>query len=170
MRKPNPLETLILVFIVVFVGLIGAMLYWLSPSPKSQQAVLAPTTTPDTTTTPLLTTIYDEIFAARIAHPDIVLAQCILESAGGTSPLATAANNLFGMRVPGQRPTTAIGTYRGHAKYATIHDAVLDYAIWQAAYCRNLSREAYFAYLDANYSGTPNYSEHLRKIIAQYKL
>ena len=167
MRKPNPLETLILVFIVIFVRLIGAMLYWLSPSPKSTHAVVA---SADTTTTPLLTTIYDEIFAARIAHPDIVLAQCILESAGGSSPLATAANNLFGMRVAGQRPTTAIGTYKGHAKYATIHDAVLDYAIWQAAYCRNLSREAYFAYLDANYSGTPNYSEHLRKIIAQYKL
>lgn len=168
MRKPNPLETLILVFIVVSGGLLGAMLYWLRQAPKSTQAVVASADT--TTTPPLLTTIYDEIFAARIAHPDIVLAQCVLESAGGTSPLATAANNLFGMRVAGQRPTTAIGTYKGHARYATIHDAVLDYAIWQAAYCRNLSREAYFAYLDANYSGTPNYSEHLRKIIAQYKL
>lgn len=56
--------------------------------------------------------VYDYIFKLRIDHPDIVMAQCIEESGGFTSKLFVEGHNCLGMKVPGSRPTLAVGTVR----------------------------------------------------------
>lgn len=55
--------------------------------------------------------VYDYIFKLRIDHPDIVMAQCIEESGGFTSKLFVEGHNCLGMKVPGSRPTLAVGNY-----------------------------------------------------------
>lgn len=56
--------------------------------------------------------------------------QIIIES-GFSSDLLRDGNNLFGMKYPGQRETTAIGEIYGHAKYSHWVYSLYDYKIWQ---------------------------------------
>lgn len=118
----------------------------------------------------LMESVYDRIFQLRLEHPDIVMAQCILESGGFTSELFREGNNCLGMKVPGQRPTFAVGVCRGHAKFRTWHDCIADYALWQSAYGRGLSDEAYLALLDRIYAEDGSYTTKLRSIICKYNL
>ena len=67
-------------------------------------------------------------------EPEIVFAQSILESARYTSNICIENSNLFGMKLPTQRPTTAIGENRGHAVYHNWIDSVIDLALWQEYY------------------------------------
>jgi uncharacterized FlgJ-related protein len=67
---------------------------------------------------------------------DIVYAQAIIETGHFTSNIFKNGNNLFGMKVARQRPTTAIGEYKGHAKYESWEESVMDYALFQAAYMK----------------------------------
>ena len=43
-----------------------------------------------------------------VQHIDVVLAQAILESGTFTSNIFKTKNNMFGMKVPGRRQTTAL--------------------------------------------------------------
>ena len=52
--------------------------------------------------------LYLEIIENGIKHPDIVLAQAILESGYLTSQIFIENKNLFGMRFPERRPTVAL--------------------------------------------------------------
>jgi hypothetical protein len=56
--------------------------------------------------------------------------QIIIES-GFSSDLLIDGNNLFGMRLPGQRETTAIGEIHGHAKFKHWVYSLYDYKLWQ---------------------------------------
>lgn len=53
--------------------------------------------------------VYGAIYALRIQHPDIVMAQCIEESGHFTSRLFVDGHNCTGMKVPSTRPTLAVG-------------------------------------------------------------
>ena len=116
------------------------------------------------------TQVYDLIFELRLDHPDIVMAQAIEESGHFRSALYTQGNNCLGMKVPYTRPTTAIGTLEGHARYATVRDCILDYALWQSSFARGLSRDEYFALLDRTYASKKGYSDRLRRIIQDSSL
>lgn len=111
------------------------------------------------------TEVYDLIFELRLDHPDIVMAQAIEESGHFRSTLFTQGNNCLGMKVPYTRPTTAVGTLEGHARYASVRDCILDYALWQSSFTRGLSRDEYLAFLDRTYAVKGGYSDRLRKII-----
>jgi uncharacterized FlgJ-related protein len=65
-----------------------------------------------------------------IQHVDVVLAQAILESGTFTSNVFKTKNNLFGMKVPGRRETTAINK-KGYAAYRSWLDCVKDYKLYQ---------------------------------------
>lgn len=119
---------------------------------------------------PVYTAVHNMIFELRLEHPDIVMAQAIEESGHFRSTLFKDGNNCFGMKVPYSRPTTAIGTFKGHARYGSIRDCILDYAIWQSSYAKGLSREEYFIFLDNTYAIKGGYSERLRKIIIDNSL
>lgn len=109
--------------------------------------------------------VWETIQACRIQHPEIVYAQYKLESRNGNSNLFVNHNNAFGMMYPLQRPTTAIGsTSSGYAKYSTVRESVIDYAIWQSMYFRNLSHDLYLINLDV-YAEDENYIHKLKKII-----
>lgn len=109
--------------------------------------------------------VYDYIFKLRIDHPDIVMAQCIEESGGFTSKLFREGHNCLGMKVPGSRPTLAVGTMLGHARFNSWRECIADYAIWQSTFARRLTKDEYFAYLDRIYAEKKGYSGRLKAII-----
>jgi len=69
-----------------------------------------------------------------VMYQEIVILQSRLETGYYTSDIFLNANNLFGMRYPGRRPTVATGIYKEHAQYAHWSDSVIDYALWQKYY------------------------------------
>jgi len=104
-----------------------------------------------------------------MAHPDIVYAQAMLESNNGRSKIFRESNNLFGMKLAKNRPTTAIDEQFGHAYYSTWKASVIDYALYQSAYLRGLSKESYFKYLSQNYAEDVEYVNKLKAIINKTK-
>lgn len=119
-------------------------------------------------TTDTYEAIFDYIFQMRIDHPTIVMAQCIEESGNFHSELFVKAHNCLGMKVPGSRPTHAVGVYKGHARFKNWHDCIADYAIWQSIYGRNMSETEYYALLDRIYAEKQGYSTRLKNIIKKY--
>lgn len=59
-----------------------------------------------------------------------VTAQTILETGNFTSRIYKSNNNLFGMKMPKHRPTTALFEQHKHAFYATAKESVADFLIW----------------------------------------
>jgi len=66
-----------------------------------------------------------------IDHPEIVKQQIALETGMLTSTICKENSNLFGMKEPRVRETTALGTKRGHAYYESYVDSIKDYKLWQ---------------------------------------
>ncbi len=120
--------------------------------------------------------LYAEIKRQGIICESHVLAQAKLESYYMTSHLCKRANNLFGMRYPGRRPTTAIGVYlQGenkiiygerdelrkylkkptYAVYASWVDAVKDYKLWQDNAFK--VEQKYLSFLNRIYAEAPDY-------------
>ena len=66
-----------------------------------------------------------------IDHPEIVMQQVLLETGQLSSAICHENNNLFGMKEPRVRSTTALGTKRGHAYYRSYIDSIKDYKLWQ---------------------------------------
>lgn len=59
-----------------------------------------------------------------------IVAQSVLETANFTSEVCRENNNLFGMKYPKVRVTTALCENRFHAVYSSYIDSVIDYVIW----------------------------------------
>jgi hypothetical protein len=113
--------------------------------------------------------IEETISKFKIKFENIVKAQIILESGNLTSTRAIRDNNIVGMKVAKQRPTTAINE-EGHAIYSSIEDCLIDYALWQsqnAFKCR--TEEQYFELLGRIYAEDPKYVEKLKRIIEKQK-
>jgi uncharacterized FlgJ-related protein len=106
------------------------------------------------------------VLQLNIKYPHIVLAQAELETGGFTSGIFKENNNLFGMREARQRCTTASGTDNNHAFYDTWKSSVVDYALYQSAFLRNIKTEdEYFEYLRQNYAEDPQYVAKIKRII-----
>lgn len=73
-------------------------------------------------------------------NTDLIYAQAILESARFKSPIFIENNNFLGLKHPSKRPTTSIGSNRGHAKYKNHFDCLTDYFL----------RQTYFKVKDTN--------------------
>lgn len=65
-------------------------------------------------------------------NPLIILAIALHETGNLTSSVYHNNNNLFGMRMPKERQTTAIGdTNRdGYANYSNVQDSIADFRLW----------------------------------------
>lgn len=98
-----------------------------------------------------------------IEHPHIVLAQMKLESGNYTSKLALENNNYFGMKQPRKRATTSVGEKNGYASYKSWVHSVLDYALWQKEYARELTENQYLDSL-AKYAEDKNYIFKVKKL------
>jgi hypothetical protein len=114
--------------------------------------------------------LIDKMIIMNIKFPAVVLAQAIQESNSYKSGIFLENNNLFGMKNSTQRPTTAIGENRGHALYDSWEDSVLDYALYQTTYLKDIKTEKnYLIYLNKNYAEDPSYDENLRRNIKRTK-
>jgi hypothetical protein len=72
-----------------------------------------------------------EVVKQNIEHPEIAIAQAMIESGHFTSNIFKSNNNPFGMKFPEQRKTLASSKKLGHAFYNHWTDAVKDYKLWQ---------------------------------------
>jgi len=111
--------------------------------------------------------LYFEILENNIQYPDIALAQAILESGYMTSQIFIENNNLFGMRFPERRETTAIRENKGYSVYGCWTDSVKDYKLFQDFLFRNKekTRDEYFDYLSRIYAEDGSYVFFVKKII-----
>jgi flagellum-specific peptidoglycan hydrolase FlgJ len=122
--------------------------------------------------TPSKSTVYQEILNLDIKFPDIVLAQAVLESGNFSSKVAKQNNNLFGMKMPKVRETTAVGQRYGYARYYNWKDSVKDYKLWQEALLKkypNMTRGQYKTYINRIYSTGKNYISKINLIIQKNK-
>lgn len=107
--------------------------------------------------------IMDEI---GIEYPDIVMAQAKIETAHFTSKIFRENHNLFGMKLPKQRSTTAIGEQYNHAEYTSWRQSVIDYKIWQDRVLTKVkSRRAYLKYLSKYYATDKQYVKLIKQMI-----
>ena len=104
------------------------------------------------------------MYSLKIAHPDIVMAQAIIESGNFKSNIFKENNNLFGMKMPEYRKTTAIGINRGHAVYRNWRESVIDYALWQGKRARYSTTNQYLRRL-RSYATDPNYINKIKQRI-----
>ena len=63
----------------------------------------------------------------------LITAQAGFETGNFTSVIFKENNNLFGMKLPRVRKTTAIGENRGHAVYKNLEDSIKDYWLYSKA-------------------------------------
>jgi hypothetical protein len=73
------------------------------------------------------------------------------------------------MKLPERRSTVVVGINRGHAVYLNWKMSVIDYALFQEAYMRNLSEDEYFAKLGKIYAQDKNYERDLRVLVKSIK-
>ena len=117
--------------------------------------------------TPTHQEVFDEIVRIGILYPEIAYAQAVLESGAFKSKLANLNKNLFGMRMPKQRKTTANGKSQGYATYKNWKQSVADYKLWQDNLFKKkvMSLYEFKKYLNSRYSESKNYTAKLNSII-----
>lgn len=96
-------------------------------------------------------------------HPHIALAQMKIESAHFKSNLAKNNSNYFGMKHPSKRTSTSLGSKNGYASYKSWAYSVLDYALWQRSYARNLTEKEYLDSL-STYAEDKKYIDKVKKL------
>ena len=107
----------------------------------------------------------------NVRYPWIVMAQARIESGGYRSRIFRENHNLFGMKEPTVRVTTAQGTQYNHAYYNTWRESVYDYAFYQSRYMSSAkTEEDYFYILGQSYAESPDYVEALKKEISKNNL
>ena len=117
--------------------------------------------------------LYEVINEKNIKHPEVVFAQAVIESGHFKSPLFINKNNLFGMRVPKKRETTAVNKgNKGYAKYHSWDSSVDDYLLWQEFTLKNkneLTKTQYLSLLGKIYAKDKNYITSLKRVMNKHK-
>lgn len=117
--------------------------------------------------------LYEQINQKNIKFPDIVFAQAVLESGHFKAPLFINKNNLFGMRIPKKRETTAVNKgKKGYALYENWDSSIDDYLLWQEFTLKNrgnLTRSQYFALLGKVYASDKRYVTSLKRVISEHQ-
>lgn len=117
--------------------------------------------------------LYEVINEKNIKHPEVVFAQAVIESGHFKSPLFINKNNLFGMKVPKKRETTAVNKgNKGYAKYHSWDSSVDDYLLWQEFTLKNkneLTKTQYLSLLGKIYAKDKNYITSLKRVMNKHK-
>lgn len=115
--------------------------------------------------------LIDLLRSSNIKYPYIVLAQAKIESGNYTSKVFRENNNLFGMKEPNVRTTTALGTKNSHAYYLDWVSSVYDYAMFQNNRMQGVDSESeYYAKLADGYAADSTYAAVIRKTVDSLKL
>jgi uncharacterized FlgJ-related protein len=111
---------------------------------------------------------YNTIKSYGIKYPDLVFAQCMLESGDLKSKLSTRNHNVFGMRLPKKRKTKAIGEFHKYAMYDTWMRSVEDYKLYQDYIFKTYhihNRASYIRYLNKKYSEVKDYCIRVNRVL-----
>ena len=102
----------------------------------------------------------------EVPYADYIVRQAILETGNFTSAIFLENNNLLGMKHPRVRPTTSLGTNRGHAVYHHWTESVEDYLLWLRYYKdRGWDTQDYFRFLrKVGYAEDPYYIYKLQNL------
>ena len=112
------------------------------------------------------TKMKDYLLELKVKFPNVAIAQSKIETGNYESSIFKESYNLFGMKEPNVRPTTAIGTMRNHAIYKDWRSSCIDYALWQARFCSKISTEdEYIVYLGSVYAEDRQYEIKLRRLL-----
>ncbi len=115
--------------------------------------------------------LIDLLRKTNIKYPYIVLAQAKIESGNFTSKIFKSNHNLFGMKEPNVRTTTALGTKSGHAYYSDWVSSVYDYAMFQNNRMQGVDSESeYYAKLADGYAADSTYAVVIKKTVDSLKL
>lgn len=108
----------------------------------------------------------------KVQNRMIVLAQAKLESANFTTDRFLKDHNFVNMKPAGQRPTSSKKSEEhSYAVYSDLSKAILDYALWQCSYARNLTEEQYYNKLvQVGFAEDTLYINKLKPIVTQLKL
>lgn len=99
----------------------------------------------------------------EVEQQEIVKQQIFLETGNLSSKICIENRNLFGMRMPSVRETTAIKKQHGHALYSNYIMSIEDYAIWQKRFYDG--EEDYYEFLTrVGYATEPTYIERLKTV------
>lgn len=110
--------------------------------------------------------VFEYVDSLPFLYPDIVKAQIILETGNFSSRVFKENNNLFGMRMPASRLTTATGSKNKYAEYNTWQESIIDRLIYESKYLYKYKNKGeYFAFLDRIYAEGEYYSKTLKTII-----
>ena len=102
----------------------------------------------------------------NMRNADVVLAQALLETGFFTSPIFFENNNLFGMKYPLVRNTTATHVSRGHAAYSHWTSSVEDYILWYSFMTRSRDYNTYTQFLaQIGYAEDPYYLSKLYNLL-----
>jgi len=97
-----------------------------------------------------------------IQNKEIAKRQVRLETGNLTSRFCRECNNLFGMRKPLKRQTTAIGKDNGMSVYRSFIKSIEDYGIWQEYF---YSEGDYYDFLASHgYATDPLYIPKLKNL------
>ena len=112
--------------------------------------------------------VYFYLKELNIKNIKVVFAQAMLESDELRSDLAVKSNNLFGMRIPQKRPTTAVGKRKGYAQFTNWTASIDDYKIYQdSAFRTDMTDYQYITRLK-KYATDPDYVLKLQKFTRKY--
>ncbi len=101
-----------------------------------------------------------------IKYIDVMVAQSRIETGWYSSMVFIEGANLFGMKLAKQRPTTASGEHRRHARYSNWLRSVQDYKLWQEMVLTKVeSKKEYMNYIAKHYAQNPNYLNLIKKQI-----
>lgn len=115
--------------------------------------------------------LIEEINKMNFQRPSIILAQAKLETGHFKSKLFKENHNLFGMKKPWSRATTALGEKNGHAYYHNWRDSLIDYALYQSRYVKaGITETEYLTQLNDTYATDPSYHVKLKRIIEREQL
>lgn len=102
----------------------------------------------------------------NVRNKEIVFAQSRLETGNFSSSIFQESNNLFGMKFPLIRETTATFVNKSHAGYDHWTDSVDDYVLWYQYFTRGSSYDNYYSFLEEkNYAEDPEYINKLQNLI-----
>ncbi len=103
-------------------------------------------------------------------YPSVIYAQILLETGHFKSKLYSENNNLFGMKFPKQRETTAIQEKNGYAYYSSLESCLKDRLLWDETYAAKIdSKEEYYKLLGKVYAGDASYIEKLKRLEKYYQ-
>ena len=106
------------------------------------------------------------LYEINLKFPEIVFAQAKLESSNFTSTIFRENHNFFGMKCATKRAFLHKGENRGHAKYESWKECVIDYALYQATYLHHIkTKQQYLSYLRKHYAEDPNYVDKLIQLM-----